>query len=121
MLSHHSLAYQIGRRADRERRTPRGRQRTAPEALASLGGVHDLAGQDADLLDLRLDAVAGLEEVAGRCADAVGGPSRDDVARPERHALREHLDALGDGENHRGGVTLLTDLTVDPKGDTERL
>src|SRR5512135_363720 len=58
-------------------------------------GPDDLARQDADVLHLGLDAVAGLEEAAAGRAHALGGPGGDDVAGQERHSLGEHLDALG--------------------------
>ena len=39
----------------------------------------------------------------------------------ERHALREHLDALRDGEDHLGGVARLPRLPVHAERDGERL
>src|SRR5262245_63668798 len=60
----------------------------------------DLAREDADVLDLGLDTVTGLQEIAGRRADAVRRAGRDDVAGQERQGLGEHLAALRDGGHH---------------------
>src|SRR3970040_2466039 len=74
-----------------------------------------------DPFDLGLDHVADLKPLrriearpdAGRSA---GG---QDVARPERHAGRQHLDQLRDLENHDTGISGLADLPVDTQVDLE--
>src|SRR2546428_2707218 len=81
----------------------------------------DPVGQDADALDLGLELVALLEELAEGGADALGRAGGDDVAGQQREALREHRDALVHREDHLGGVARLPRLAVHAQGDVEGL
>src|SRR5215470_1473563 len=102
------------------RTSPRGpscRRRSWRSRLRS----DDPVGEHSDLLDLGFHAIPGLQVVAGGRAHAIGRAGGDDVAGQERHGLREHLDALVDGEDHLAGVARLTDLAVDTHGDVEGL
>src|SRR5256885_14021706 len=70
----------------------------------------DAVGEHADALDLGLELVALLEELAEGGAHALGCAGGDHVARQEREALREHGDALVHREDHLGRVTRLARL-----------
>src|SRR5262245_11914641 len=78
-------------------------------------GPDDLAVQDADQLDLGLEAIARLQEVAGSRAHALRRAGGDHVAGQQGHALGEHLDALGHRKDHLRGVARLTQLPVHPE------
>src|SRR5947207_2043539 len=84
-------------------------------------GGDDAVRQHAELLDLGLELVAGLEELAERRADALGRSRGDDVAGQEREALREDGDALVDRKDHLRGVARLPRLAVHAERDRERL
>src|SRR3989442_8556006 len=84
-------------------------------------GADDFVREHADLLDLGLHAVPGLEEIAGGRAHPVRRAGGDDVAGQHRHATREDLDALIHREDHLGGVAGLAHLSVDAHGDVQGL
>src|SRR5258708_40289895 len=75
----------------------------------------------ADLLDPELHRLARAQEALARHADARGRAGHDEIARLQRDARREHLDLLGDGEDHLVAVRVLHQLIPDPELEPERL
>src|SRR5690242_16832752 len=61
---------------------------------ASLGRRDDAVGEHADALDLGLDPIALLEELAECCSHTLRRAGGDHVAGKQREALREDRDAL---------------------------
>src|SRR5678815_1489851 len=99
----------------RDRRGAEGPNEADGPFSAPWLGADYFAVEDPDPLHLRLDAVARLEEVAGGGAHTLGRAGGDDVAGQEHHALREHVDALGDREDHLRGVARLAQLAIHPE------
>src|SRR5215467_6655651 len=84
-------------------------------------GPDDFVGEHADLFDLRLHAIPGLEEIARGRPHAVGRARGDDVAGEDGHGEGEDLDAVVDGEDHLAGVARLPHLPVHAHHDVEGL
>src|SRR5579883_310382 len=86
--------------------------------------IFDRIAQDADALDLDLARVAVLHPDRiglARMADARRRAGEDDVARLERHPLRDEHQHLPHREHHVLGVVRLHDLAVEPALDLETL
>src|SRR5882672_12864567 len=73
------------------------------------------------LLDPELDRLARAQETLARHADTRGRAGHDEIARLQRDARGEHLDLLGDGEDHLVGVRVLHQLAAHPELDAELL
>src|SRR4029453_523566 len=77
--------------------------------------------QRADLLDLDLDHIAGLEPQRrlSEKAHAFGRARRDDVARGERREARDIRDDCRNIENEIGGAAVLDLDTVEERAQLE--
>ena len=81
--------------------------------------LRDAVPQHPDPLDFRFDDVAVFEVFGRRPSktDAFGRAGRDDVARLDRHSLREVLQDDVDGKDHVARGRVLPCLAVDPQRD----
>src|SRR3954463_6990140 len=90
-------------------------------SLISGSAVGDRVLEDADLVDLDFDLVAGLHpqrRIAAR-ADAAGRAGDQHVAGLQRRPCRDVLDDLGDLENHLLGGRVLHALAVQAARELE--
>lgn len=76
---------------------------------------NDRVGQNADLLDLDLDEVAGAHEKRRltRQADPRGSPGDDDITALERHRFTDDRNKRCQVEHHVFGRGVLNDLSVE--------
>src|SRR4051794_23496537 len=100
-------------------RRPSSRRTLESQSYRPLSNSYDVISEDADSLDFGFDDIAVFQKFLRRApeSDAFGRPGRDDVARFERHAPRQHLDDGVHSENHVRGCRVLFLHAVDARAD----
>src|SRR6266496_3943000 len=79
----------------------------------------DAVDEDAEVLDLGTDHVAGPQARASAGAYPGRRPGRDDVTRLQGHGLARRRDELGDVADHVRRAAVLLELVVDPQADSQ--